>query len=113
ETLWAGRTTAGTLTLWNKDQDEKVSINGVWLVKLVPVTADLSTNTAGIYDLYVADSRIMWMFKTHDANYNTYKASRMLSGDPQKLELENLKEGDEEWTYQEIIEALGTALGIA
>ncbi len=123
--FWGDRESSGDLIF--EDENDLVVIPNVWLVKAEVMETDeeeYSESDIGevraIWDITLADERIIWPFTycTHD--YNTYKAERLGASD---YDLENLHSSNEasdssgsetvihdEWTFQQIIDNLADYL---
>jgi len=87
------------------DGTNTVTLQNIYLVKATSTSALNDT----VFDVVLADARILWQHLYGTANYNTYKTDRTTgSGD---FELENMN-GGSEWTFTELRDALKTILSI-
>ena len=96
---------AGDLVL--SDGTNTVTLHNIYLVKATSISA--LTNT--VYDVILADERILWQYTYGSANYNTYKTDRTTGTEDDEFEFENLN-GEDEWTFTELRDILKTLLDI-
>lgn len=82
-----------------------VTLYNIFLVKATSVPAAEDQ----VYDIVLADERVLWQHTYGDADYNTYKTDRRVG--TSEFELENLNGGNE-WTFTEVLNALKTVLDI-
>jgi len=95
---------AGTLTF--SDGERTVDIQNIYFVEAREVQ-----ESRKLFDIVLADERILWQAQCGDCDYNTYKRSRAWNSDAGEFELENLN-GETEWTWEELINDLTGLLGV-
>jgi len=88
------------------DGTNTVTLYNIYLVRSTSLPAISDT----LCDVVLADERILWQYKYGTADFNTYKANRLVG--ISEFELESLN-GASEWTFTELRNALKTILDIA
>jgi len=86
-----------------------VTLHDIYVVEARPARGYASAgfpsgNDCGLYDLILADARILWLNTAGDKNYNMYKADRTLEVQEGYSESEN-------WTWVDMIDDLATLAG--
>jgi hypothetical protein len=104
--------------VFTSDEDI-VTLKNIYFVKATPAITSVGnavlSDRKNIYDVVLADERILWSYKIMTADYNTYKSDRherVVVGEEDDYLLENLN-ADVEWTWAEIIIDIETALALA
>ena len=83
------------------------TLNKILFIKAEP------SEIRGIYDLTVADERILWDRAVLSKDYNTYKSTRKGGvGANKDYDIENTN-GAKEWTYKEVLESIATEAGVS
>lgn len=87
-----------------------VTLHKIYLVK----ATSLPTLEQEVFEIVLADERILWQYKYGTRDYNTYQKDRTKGTDD--FDLKNLKtpEGEEDrpWTFKEVVAELETVLGV-
>jgi len=111
--LSGGMDASGSLVF--SDSTNTVTLPGIYIVEIRPASGAASAgfpdsnNEYGLYDLVLADSRVLWINIAGDKNYNMYKAARAVSGGEYEIQEIN---GASNWTWPAMINDLAGLLGV-